>query len=458
MSQEASSVLRQVAAIATAQRSRSRARTLCPILGQARAFSLSYKRFKRNFKIFKSINDLKSFSFSVSTPFGPSKRALPEQSGTMLPIDDEGASDARIGDCEIPPTGSARQALKTSGSVFYNLQAPDLYREAILRGEAELSADGALVAYTGQHTGRSPKDKFIVRDENTDAVVWWDDNQPMAPAAFDALHADFIAHAAERDLFVQDLVGGADPAQSLPVRVVTELCLAFAVHPQPSDPAGRVRTRKLRAEHDDHRPAVLPRRSGAPRHALAKPSIAIDLTRMIVLIGGTAYAGEMKKAVFTALNYLLPSRGGHADALLGQCRAGRRRGDLLRPVGHRQDDAVGRSLAHADRRRRAWLGAGRHLQLRGRLLRQDASGSRAEAEPEIFAASIALRRGSGERRARRRDAKPGFRRRIEDRKHALAPIRCTSSPTPRRPAAPASRRTSSCSPPTLSASCRRSPS
>src|SRR5687767_8395891 len=120
---------------------------------------------------------------------------------------------------------SVRQTtgLTTTGSVHYNLQAPDLYREAIRRGEAELSADGALVAYTGQHTGRSPKDKFIVRDQNTDAVVWWNANQPMVPEAFDRLHADFIAHVAERDLFVQDLVGGADPAQNLPVRVVTEL-------------------------------------------------------------------------------------------------------------------------------------------------------------------------------------------------------------------------------------------
>ena len=120
--------------------------------------------------------------------------------------------------------GIELSGLRAGGRVHYNLHAPDLYRESIQRGEAELSSDGALVAYTGQHTGRSPKDKFIVRDENTQAAVWWGGNSPMEPEAFERLHADFIAHAAERDLFVQDLVGGADPVQNLPVRVVTADC------------------------------------------------------------------------------------------------------------------------------------------------------------------------------------------------------------------------------------------
>src|SRR5690606_21724059 len=97
--------------------------------------------------------------------------------------------------------GIGLSGLTTSGSVAYNLQAPDLYAQAILRGEAELSSDGALVACTGQHTGRSPKDKFVVRDEATENTVWWSANQAMAPEVFERLHADFVAHAAERDLF-----------------------------------------------------------------------------------------------------------------------------------------------------------------------------------------------------------------------------------------------------------------
>ena len=203
--------------------------------------------------------------------------------------------------------GIELSGLRTDGRVHYNLHASDLYREAILRGEAELSSDGALVAYTGQHTGRSPKDKFIVRDENTQAAVWWGGNRPMEPEAFERLHADFIAHAAERDLFVQDLVGGADPVQNLPVRVVTELAWHSLF----------IRTLLIRPEASDLENFVpemtiidLPSfRADPARHGTRSETvIAIDLTRLIVLVGGSAYAGEMKKAVFTALNHLLPSR------------------------------------------------------------------------------------------------------------------------------------------------------
>ncbi len=203
--------------------------------------------------------------------------------------------------------GIGLSGLKTSGSVHYNLHAPDLYAQAILRGEAELSSDGALVAYTGQHTGRSPKDKFVVRDGNTDAVVWWSANQPMAPEAFERLHADFIAHAASLDLFVQDLVGGADSAHRLPVRVVTELAWHSLF-------IRNLLIRPETSELDGFAPEMtiidLPSfRADPARHGTRSETVvAIDLTRMIVLIGGTAYAGEMKKAVFTALNHLLPSR------------------------------------------------------------------------------------------------------------------------------------------------------
>jgi phosphoenolpyruvate carboxykinase (ATP) len=209
--------------------------------------------------------------------------------------------------CGIGRSDGRNTGLTTTGSVHYNLQAPDLYQEAILRGEAELSGDGALVAYTGQHTGRSPKDKFIVRDQNTDAVVWWSANQAMSPEAFDRLHADFIAHAAKRDLFVQDLVGGSDPTHNLPVRVVTELAWHSLF----------IRNLLIRPEASALESFVpemtiidLPSfRADPKRHGTRSETvIAIDLSRMVVLIGGSAYAGEMKKAVFTALNYLLPSR------------------------------------------------------------------------------------------------------------------------------------------------------
>ena len=203
--------------------------------------------------------------------------------------------------------GIGRNGLTTQGSVYYSFQAPDLYAQAILRGEAGLSADGALTADTGQHTGRSPKDKIIVRDDNTAATVWWGNNSPMDPAAFEALHADFIAHAWDRDLFVQDLVGGADRTQNLQVRVVTE----YAWHSLfIRNLLIRPDAAKLASFVPEMTIVDLPSfRADPERHGTRSETvIAIDLTRMIVLIGGTAYAGEMKKAVFTALNYLLPSR------------------------------------------------------------------------------------------------------------------------------------------------------
>ncbi|MCX7302759.1 MAG: phosphoenolpyruvate carboxykinase [Hyphomicrobiales bacterium] len=204
--------------------------------------------------------------------------------------------------------GIGRSGLTTSGTVYYNAQAPDLYAQAILRGEAALSSDGALVATTGLHTGRSPKDKFIVRDEATAHAVWWNANQAMDPDAFNRLHGDFLAHAASRDLFVQDLVGGADPARSLTVRVVTEFAWHslfirnLLIRPEAAALAGFAPEMTI---------IDLPSlRADPARHGTRSETVvAIDLTRMIVLIGGSAYAGEMKKAVFTALNHMLPERG-----------------------------------------------------------------------------------------------------------------------------------------------------
>ncbi len=207
-----------------------------------------------------------------------------------------------------PALGIDQIGLQTSGAVRYNFSAAELYEHAISRGEARLTADGALVAYTGNHTGRSPKDKFIVRDRNTTPTVWWDNNKPMAPEAFDRLHADFLVHAADQDLFVQDLIGGADAVHRLQTRVVTE----YAWH---SLFIRNLLIRPAASDLPDFVPQMtiidLPSfRADPARHGTSSETvIAIDLTRMIVLIGGTAYAGEMKKAVFTALNYLLPDRG-----------------------------------------------------------------------------------------------------------------------------------------------------
>jgi phosphoenolpyruvate carboxykinase (ATP) len=206
-----------------------------------------------------------------------------------------------------PRNGIETGGLETSGHVYYNFGAAELAEHSIRRGEATLTAHGALVAYTGQHTGRSPKDKFVVRDASTEDTVWWDNNKPMSAADFATLHDDFLAHAATLDLYVQDLVGGADQDNSLPTRVITE----HAWH------SLFIRNLLIRPEREALS-SFVPRmtvidlpsfRADPARHGTRSDTvIAIDFTRMLVLIGGTAYAGEMKKSVFTALNYLLPSR------------------------------------------------------------------------------------------------------------------------------------------------------
>lgn len=207
-----------------------------------------------------------------------------------------------------PAVGIDSIGLKTSGVVRYNFSEPELYEEAIRRSEAKLTAHGALVGYTGQHTGRSPKDKFVVRNDATEDQVWWDNNNAMSQAHFDLLLADFLAHAAEKDLYVQDLIGGADPARALPTRVITELAWHNLF----------IRNLLIRPEAetlDTFVPKMtiidLPSFKADPKRygARTETIIAVDLTRMIVLIGGTEYAGEMKKSVFTALNYLLPQEG-----------------------------------------------------------------------------------------------------------------------------------------------------
>ncbi|RUV47090.1 phosphoenolpyruvate carboxykinase, partial [Mesorhizobium sp. M5C.F.Ca.IN.020.29.1.1] len=201
-----------------------------------------------------------------------------------------------------------RIGLKTTAAVRYNFGEAALYEEAVRRGEARLTAHGALVAETGQHTGRSPKDKFVVRDETTGPHVWWDNNKAMSSAQFETLLADFRAHAADKDLYVQDLVGGADEDLKLTTRVVTELAWHslfirnLLIRPEAAE-----------LEHfvPDMTIIDLPSfRADPVRHGTRTETvIAVDLSRMIVLIGGTSYAGEMKKSVFTVLNYLLPAKG-----------------------------------------------------------------------------------------------------------------------------------------------------
>lgn len=202
----------------------------------------------------------------------------------------------------------ATTGLKDLAAVYYNFGPAQLYEESIRRGESTLTAQGALMAVTGQHTGRSPKDKFVVRDATTEDQIWWDNNKPMSPENFAKLHADFIEHAKGKQLFVQDLIGGADAEHNIKVRVVTE----FAWH------SLFIRNLLIRPELaalESFLPEMtiidLPSFRADPEKygCRSETVIACDLVNKVVLIGGTSYAGEMKKSVFTALNYILPAKG-----------------------------------------------------------------------------------------------------------------------------------------------------
>lgn len=200
--------------------------------------------------------------------------------------------------------------VKSGGTIHENLDTPQLIERALRGGEGRLSEHGALVVETGRHTGRSAQDKFIVKDAETDTAIWWGaSNKPMTGEAFVQLRDDFFRHLATlEEVFVQDLFGGSQAEYRVGVRVVTEL----AWH------SGFVRTMLVRPDTDELRQFApdymivdLPSfRADSERHGCRSETvIAIDFTRRLILIGGTGYAGEMKKAVFSVLNYVLPEKG-----------------------------------------------------------------------------------------------------------------------------------------------------
>ena len=123
----------------------------------------------------------------------------------------------------VPNFGLGEQGMRHLGRVHWNLTAPFLYEHAVRRGEGTLGLGGSFVVNTGRHTGRSPKDKYIVNEPQTKDTVWWGDiNQPIEPARFDNLQQRMLAYLQGKELFVQDLYAGADPEYRLPVRVISD--------------------------------------------------------------------------------------------------------------------------------------------------------------------------------------------------------------------------------------------
>ncbi len=200
------------------------------------------------------------------------------------------------------------QGITGVARVHYNLLEPALVEAAIQRSEGRLGQGGAFLVSTGAHTGRSPKDKFVVRTPEVEETIWWDNNAPMAPEAFERLHTDMLEHIKGREMFVQDLYGGADPAHRLDVRVVTELAWhgLFIRHLLRRPAADEL------AQFDPEYTIInVPSFTADPaRHGCRSGTvIALNLQKKLILIANTAYAGENKKSVFTLLNYLLPAKG-----------------------------------------------------------------------------------------------------------------------------------------------------
>ena len=208
--------------------------------------------------------------------------------------------------------------LRWANCISWNASEAALFQAAIARGEAVVTSTGALSVETGEHTGRSAKDKFIVHNAASATSVCWDNNQPLEQRHFDQLKSDMLAHARLKSLFVQDLLGGADPRHELETRVITEFAWQalfirnLLLHPE----EGKAFTPRLTIIDLPSFKAD-PARHGTRSHTV----IAMDLKAGLVLIGGTAYAGEIKKSVFTMMNFLLPQQGVlsmHCSANLGK--------------------------------------------------------------------------------------------------------------------------------------------
>jgi phosphoenolpyruvate carboxykinase (ATP) len=219
-----------------------------------------------------------------------------------------------------PRFGLKEQRMHHLGITHWNKTAPILYEHAVRRREGELGLGGSFMVRTGVHTGRSPKDKYIVEEAATKDAVWWGEiNQPIDRERFSSLLHRLLAYFQGRELFVQDLYAGADPAYRLPVRVVSD----SAWH---SLFARNMFIRPPESALEAFRPAFTilhaPNFLAIPKTDRLRSAtfILVSFAERLVLIGGTSYAGEIKKAVFGYLNFVLPERGVlpmHASANVG---------------------------------------------------------------------------------------------------------------------------------------------
>ena len=195
------------------------------------------------------------------------------------------------------------------GNINWNLSPAVLIEHALARKEGMLAANGAFAATTGSHTGRSPKDKFIVTGEESAAKIWWGDtNHPLSRENFEAVRTSLAAYLQGRDVYVLDAAAGADPQYRLPVQVITE----YAWHNLFARQLFlRANESDLTSNHPGFTVLCVPNFHIDPRiyGTRTETGIILDFEERLVLIAGTQYAGEMKKSIFTVMNYILPAQG-----------------------------------------------------------------------------------------------------------------------------------------------------
>jgi phosphoenolpyruvate carboxykinase (ATP) len=206
--------------------------------------------------------------------------------------------------------GLENHGLMNVNRVYWNLPSEALYEEAVFRGEGKITQLGPLVVYTGKHTARAASDKFIVRESTTENNVWWGQyNRPFNPDKFNELLNRLQGFLQGRDLFVQDCYAGADPNYRLPVRIITEhawqslFARNMFILPQSNE------------EYRQHVPEftviAAPSFKAFPQidDTASNTAIVVNFEQKLCLIANTQYAGEIKKSIFTIMNYLLPLEG-----------------------------------------------------------------------------------------------------------------------------------------------------
>ena len=202
-----------------------------------------------------------------------------------------------------------RHGIKNVNNIYWNLSTPALYEQIVRRREGILAHLGSIVVRTGHHTGRSPKDKFIVDEPASRENIWWGNvNRPFERHRFEALYNRLLAYLQGKDVFIQDCYAGADERYRVPVRVITETAwhglFARTLLLKPG-------TGEMTRFVPEFTIINTPRFHAFPEvdGTNSEVFIIVNFEKKLVIIGGTSYAGEIKKSVFTILNYIYPQQG-----------------------------------------------------------------------------------------------------------------------------------------------------